>query len=157
MNLFLIRHAKTEKIAISGRDFDRELAEKGRLQAEKLNDFLAKFDFNSVDIWCSDAVRTKQTLSYFDTQFPSTNIEFKNELYLASASEVKELIWNTESDKDLLVIGHNEGISDIASYFLGEDIHLKTATFIQISFEANSRQEWSADLGKIQTIFRPKV
>lgn len=157
MNLFLIRHAKTEKIAISGKDFDRELAEKGRLQAEKLNDFLAKFDFNSVDIWCSDAVRTKQTLSYFDTQFPSTNIEFKNELYLASATEVKELIWNTESDRDLLIIGHNEGISDIASYFLGEDIHLKTATFIQISFEAKSRQEWSADLGKIQTIFRPQV
>ena len=157
MNLFLIRHAKTETIAISGKDFDRELAEKGRLQAEILNNFIIKFDFDDVDIWCSDAVRTKQTLSYFDTQFPSTNIEFKNELYLASATEVKELIWNTESDKDLLVIGHNEGISDIASYFLGEDIHLKTATFIQISFEAKSRQEWSADLGKIQTIFRPQV
>lgn len=157
MNLFLVRHAKTEKIAVSGKDFDRELAEKGRLQAEILNNFITKFDFDDVDIWCSDAVRTKQTLSYFDTQFPSTNIEFKNELYLASATEVKELIWNTESDKDLLVIGHNEGISDIASYFLGEDIHLKTATFIQISFEAKSRQEWSADLGKIQTIFRPQV
>lgn len=157
MNLFLIRHAKTEKIAISGKDFDRELAEKGRLQAEILNNFITKFDFDDVDIWCSDAVRTKQTLSYFDTQFPSTNIEFKNELYLASATEVKELIWNTESDRDLLIIGHNEGISDIASYFLGEDIHLKTATFIKISFEAKSRQEWSADLGKIQTIFRPQV
>lgn len=157
MNLFLIRHAKTEKIAISGKDFDRELAEKGRLQAEILNNFITKFDLYDVDIWCSDAVRTKQTLSYFDTQFPSTNIEFKNELYLASATEVKELIWNTESDRDLLIIGHNEGISDIASYFLGEDIHLKTATFIQISFEAKSRQEWSADLGKIQTIFRPQV
>lgn len=157
MNLFLVRHAKTEKIAVSGKDFERELAEKGRLQAEILNNFITKFDFDDVDIWCSDAVRTKQTLSYFDTQFPSTNIEFKNELYLASATEVKELIWNTESDKDLLVIGHNEGISDIASYFLGEDIHLKTATFIQISFEAKSRQEWSADLGKIQTIFRPQV
>ena len=157
MNLFLVRHAKTEKIAVSGKDFDRELAEKGRLQAEILNNFITKFDFDDVDIWCSDAVRTKQTLSYFDTQFPSTNIEFKNELYLASATEVKELIWNTESDKDLLVIGHNKGISDIASYFLGEDIHLKTATFIQISFEAKTRQEWSADLGKIQTIFRPQV
>ena len=157
MNLFLVRHAKTEKIAVSGKDFERELAEKGRLQAEILNNFITKYDFDDVDIWCSDAVRTKQTLSYFDTQFPSTNIEFKNELYLASATEVKELIWNTESDKDLLVIGHNEGISDIASYFLGEDIHLKTATFIQISFEAKSRQEWSADLGKIQTIFRPQV
>jgi phosphohistidine phosphatase len=157
VNLFLVRHAKTEKIAVSGKDFERELAEKGRLQAEILNNFITKYDFDDVDIWCSDAVRTKQTLSYFDTQFPSTNIEFKNELYLASATEVKELIWNTESDKDLLVIGHNEGISDIASYFLGEDIHLKTATFIQISFEAKSRQEWSADLGKIQTIFRPQV
>ena len=157
MNLFLIRHAKTEKIAISGKDFDRELAEKGRLQAKKLNDFITKFDFNDVDIWCSDAQRTKQTLTFIDTHFPSSNIEFKNELYLASSAEIKKLIWNTESDKDLLIIGHNEGISDTASYFLGEDIHLKTATFIQISFEAKSRQEWSADLGKIQTIFRPQV
>lgn len=157
MNLFLIRHAKTEKTAISGKDFDRELAEKGRLQAKKLNIFITKFDFNDVEIWCSDAVRTKQTLSYIDTQFQSTNIEFKNELYLAPSTSIKEQIWNTESERDLLIIGHNEGISDIATYFLGEDIHLKTATFIQISFEAKSRQEWSTDLGKILTVFRPEV
>lgn len=157
MKLYLIRHAKTEKIAVSGNDFDRELAEKGRLQAEKLNDVITKFDFKNVDVWCSDAQRTKQTLSFIDTHFPSTNIEFKNELYLAPSAEIKKLIWNTESDKDLLIIGHNEGISDIASYFLGEEIHLKTSTLIQITFEAKSRQEWSADLGKIQTIFRPQV
>jgi phosphohistidine phosphatase len=63
VNLYLIRHAKTEKTATSGKDFDRKLAEKGHLQAEKLNDFIAKFDFKTVDIWCSNAVRTKQTLS----------------------------------------------------------------------------------------------
>ncbi len=155
MTLYLIRHAKTEKTATSGNDFDRKLAEKGHLQSEKLNEFVAKLDFNNVDIWCSDALRTKQTFSYIDSHFPSTNIEFKNELYLASSQEIRNLIWNTDSNRDLLIIGHNEGISDIASYFLGEDIHLKTATFIQISFVAKSRQEWSADLGKIQTIFRP--
>jgi phosphohistidine phosphatase len=76
---------------------------------------------------------------------------------LASVTEITELIWDTESDKDLLIIGHNEGISDIASYFLGEDIHLKTATFIEISFEAKSRQEWSADLGRIKSVFRPEL
>ena len=157
MTLYLIRHAKTEKTATSGNDFDRKLAEKGHLQAEKLNEFIAKFDFSNVDIWCSNALRTKQTLSYIDTHFPSTNIEFKNELYLASSAEIKELIWNTESDKDLLIIGHNEGISDIASYFLGEDIHLKTATIIQISFEAKSRQEWSAELGRMKSVFRPEL
>jgi phosphohistidine phosphatase SixA len=74
-----------------------------------------------------------------------------------TVKEIKELIWNTDSDKDLLIIGHNEGISEIATYFLGEDIHLKTATFIQISFEAKSRQEWSAGLGKIQIVFRPHI
>ena len=76
---------------------------------------------------------------------------------MASSTEIKELIWNTESDKDLLIIGHNEGISDIASYFLGEDIHLKTATIIQISFEAKSRQEWSAELGRMKSVFRPEL
>ncbi len=157
MTLYLIRHANTEKTATSGNDFDRKLAEKGHLQSEKLNEFVAKFDFSNVDIWCSDAIRTKQTLSLIDEHFPSQNIEFKNELYLALSQEIRNLIWNTDSNRDLLIIGHNEGISDIASYFLGEDIHLKTATFIQISFEAKSRQEWSADLGKIQTIFRPQV
>lgn len=157
MNLFLIRHAKTEVTSTSGKDFDRELSKKGRLQAEKLNEFITKFDFNDVDVWCSDAVRTKQTLSYIDTQFPSTNIEFKNELYLASSSSIKEQIWNSKSDKDLLIIGHNEGISEIASYFTGDDVLLKTATFLFITFDAASRQEWSADLGKIQTVYRPQV
>ena len=157
MTLYLIRHAKTEKTATSGNDFDRKLAEKGHLQTEKLSEFIAKFDFSNVDIWCSDAIRTKQTLSLIDEHFPSQNIEFKNELYVASSQEIRNLIWNTDSNRDLLIIGHNEGISDIASYFLGEDIHLKTATFIQISFVAKSRQECSADLGKIQTIFRPQV
>lgn len=157
MNLYLIRHAKTEKTATSGDDFDRELAEKGRLQATKLNDFITDYDFNNVDIWCSDAIRTTQTLSLIDTSFPSINIEFKSELYLASATEIRELIWNAKSQKDLLIIGHNEGISDIASYFLGEEMQLKTATFLQVSFEAETRQEWSADLGKIGTIFRPQV
>jgi len=157
VNLFLVRHAKSEKTAITSNDFDRELAEKGRLQAKKLSDFLTEFNFKNVEILCSEATRTKQTLSFIDTHFPSTNIELKNELYLASAREIKELIWNTESDKDLLIIGHNEGISEVATYFLGEEIHLKTATFIQISFEAKSRQEWSAGLGKIQIVFRPHI
>lgn len=157
MNLFLIRHAKTEKTAISGRDFDRQLAEKGQKQGLELQKFLAEFDFEEVTIWCSDAIRTKQTLSLIDEHFPSQNIEFKNELYLASSQEIRNLIWNTDSNRDLLIIGHNEGISDIASYFLGEDIHLKTATFIQISFEAKSRQEWSADLGRIKSVFRPEL
>lgn len=157
MNLFLIRHAKTEKTASSGRDFDRQLAEKGQKQGLELQKFLAEFDFEEVTIWCSDAIRTKQTLSLIDEHFPSQNIEFKNELYLASSQEIRNLIWNTDSNRDLLIIGHNEGISDIASYFLGEDIHLKTATFIQISFEAKSRQEWSADLGRIKSVFRPEL
>lgn len=157
MNLFLIRHAKTEKTASSGRDFDRKLTEKGQKQGLELQKFLAEFDFEEVTIWCSDAIRTKQTLSLIDEHFPSQNIEFKNELYLASSQEIRNLIWNTDSNRDLLIIGHNDGISDIASYFLGEDIHLKTATLIQISFEAKSSQEWSADLGNIQTIYRPQV
>lgn len=157
MNLYLIRHAKTEKTAISGKDFDRELAEKGRLQAEILNDYLKEFDFKNVDIWCSDAMRTKQTLSFIDTHFPSANIEFKNELYLASAKAIRELIWNSTSNRDLLIIGHNEGISEVASYFIGHEVHLKTATFLQIHFSAENRQEWSIDLGEMNSIFRPKV
>ena len=157
MNLFLIRHAKTEKTAISGRDFDRQLAEKGQKQGVELQKYLATFDFKEVIIWCSDAVRTKQTLSLIDTHFPSQNIEFKNELYLASSQEIRNLIWNNDSDKDLLIIGHNEGISDLASYFSGEMIHLKTASFLQLSFDASSQKEWSADLGRIKTIFRPEL
>ena len=157
MNLFLIRHAKTEKTASSGRDFDRKLAEKGQKQGLELQKNLADFDFKDVTIWCSDAIRTKQTLSLIDEHFPSQNIEFKNELYLASLQEIRNLIWNADNNKDLLIIGHNEGISDLASYFSGEMIHLKTATFLHLSFDASSRKEWSADLGKINTIIRPEL
>lgn len=36
MNLYLLRQAKTEKIATSGKDFDRKLAEKGIKQVNLL-------------------------------------------------------------------------------------------------------------------------
>jgi len=157
VNLFLIRHAKTEKQSISGKDFDRKLAEKGKNQARILNDFIASFDFQAVDIWCSDAERTKQTIAAIDSNFPSENIEFKKELYLASLNEINQLIWNSESDQDLLIIGHNEGLSELASYYAGENIHLKTATFLQITFNADTRKEWSQDLGSIKTLFRPEI
>jgi len=159
VNLYIIRHAKTEKIATSGNDFDRQLSEKGRLQSQKLNEILATFDLKNVEIWCSDAARTKETLSYIDKHFPSTNIEFKNELYLASAKTILDLIWNSDSNRDLLIIGHNEGISELAAYFISdvEFMHVRTATFLQISIKADCRQEWSADLGKLEKVIRPSL
>lgn len=152
MNLILIRHAKTEKTSFTGQDVDRKLTEKGLLQAMKLNDIISEYNLNNYDVWCSVAVRTKQTLSCFDKNFPTKNIAFKNELYMATGIQIRNLIFNTDTDKDLLIIGHNNGISEIASYFTGEDIHLNTATFVHITFDNMTRKGWSADIGRIKKI-----
>jgi phosphohistidine phosphatase len=86
-----------------------------------------------------------------------SKITFKDELYLASLQELLTQIWESDSESDLFIIGHNEGLSDLASYFSGENILLQTCGFIRLQFNAQTRKEWSKDLAQIIDSYRPEI
>ncbi len=157
MNLYLLRHAKTEKIATSGKDFDRKLAEKGIKQANLFSTYLIEKTIENVEVWCSTAARTRKTALLINAEKALSKITYKDELYLASLQELLTQIWESDSESDLFIIGHNEGLSELASYFSGDNILLQTCGFIHLHFEAQSRKEWSKDLAQIIDLYRPEI
>ncbi len=155
LQLNLIRHAKTEPQSKSGRDFDRELLPKGRKQAELLAAFLQENGIQLGNVFCSTAARTKETATFI-TETTACHIDFFDELYLASCSELKQFIAQ-QNGKTITIIGHNEGISELASMLCGELYVLQTAGFVQLQFELEDWALISQDTALITTRFRPEV
>lgn len=155
LQLNLIRHAKTDPQSKSGLDFDRELLPKGKKQAELLADFLQNNDIQLGNVFCSTAARTKETAACI-TKTTNCLVVFFDELYLSSATELKQFIENQEN-KTITIIGHNEGISELACILSGELLLLQTAGFVQVQFELDDWKQLSQGTGIVTTRFRPEV
>lgn len=147
-----LRHAKTELVSSSGRDYDRNLSPKGYDQCEEIKKFLDGILGDETKIYCSAAMRTRQTAALIFENHKS--VSYREELYLSSKETMFEFICNQESSQELLIIGHNFGLSELASYLSGSLIVMKTSGFIRLEFPGFSIAELSASTGVIKTIHR---
>lgn len=157
MKLHLLRHAKTEKHSDSGRDFDRKLMQKGKFQAKEIGNFLASKNWEETVLLCSSAKRTLETFEYVKQKNNFKEASFHKSLYLAELKDLLEFIWKLDSKNDIFILGHNNGLSDLASYFTGNDMHLRTSGYLAIEFDCTTPMEWSKDLGILVESFRPEV
>ena len=158
MRLLIQRHAKTDPFSDSGKDFDRKLLKKGINQATELGKFYHENQIDSVHIFCSTAARTRQTAMYIQKgQTFTSKIQFLDALYLSEKEDLLSFLWSQDHNEEILIIGHNNGISDVVSYFVDDYIELKTGEFIQIDFELDSWKETSMGLGRITKRYRPEV
>ena len=109
------------------------------------------------DIFCSSSKRTRQTfdLVFLDKIFKS--IHFSQDLYLASSKQILKLICEIKSKNDLFIIGHNNGISDFASYISGDNIYFKTCEYYCFNVEIDSWSELSEGTAKLIENYRPEV
>jgi phosphohistidine phosphatase len=157
MKIHLVRHAKTDPDSLSGKDFDRKLLSKGIAQANVLAFFFHENKIHLGFTYCSEAIRTTETLNILSFTNDLGKISFLKELYLADREVYLKLIWEQKHAKDLLIVGHNDGISSLASYLIEETCFLKTCGYVCIEFSANSWDEVSRGTGKLIEEFRPMV
>ena len=135
MKLHLLRHAKTNPTSPSGLDFDRELMPRGYEQLQEFKAFFSEHPFQVGQILCSSAQRTRQTLEEIKGLFADVAVTFSEELYMASSDEMLQIINQLQCAEDLLVIGHNEGISVLGFELTNDILLLKTAGYAGIEFE----------------------
>ncbi len=154
MILHFLRHAKTNQLSPNGRDYDRELLPRGYEQLSEFRAFVGQRELSIDHIYCSAAKRTRQTLDEIADLFPNATISFHEELYLASWSELLTFLSAKNSPQTSLLIGHNEGLSDLASYLTNTDIHLKTCGYVQLSFPFDHSGFISANTGNVVETFR---
>lgn len=156
LQLHLIRHAKTEKISQTGSDFDRALLPKGIKQAKALATFLENKQ-NFEILLCSSAKRTQETKNILSEKLIFHSIKDFPELYLASQFEILQLICEQQDVKVIWIVGHNEGISDLASYLTGNNIHMKTCAYVCLTPTIDQWSHLTANSCLVSDLFRPEI
>ena len=153
MKLYLVRHAKTDPHSITGKDFDRKLLPRGKQQALDLSHFLNEHKIQVEKVLCSSAIRTKETWGYLSDKWTAP-IEFTSELYLCNHLKMLQLINNSNCHENLMIIGHNEGISELATYLSGATIHMKTGMLVELSFQVSNWTELTCDSASFTQMYR---
>ncbi|QDF39166.2 histidine phosphatase family protein [Bradyrhizobium symbiodeficiens] len=122
----LLRHAKTETDAPSGRDQDRRLDDRGHKDAARIGDWMATHPPFPDTVLVSHAVRARQT---WDTAWeamkdrvPTPQVEILPELYGADPAQILDSIRTATAPADpkqLLLVAHNPGMHEAALMLMG--------------------------------------
>ena len=75
--------------------------------------------------------------------------------WLAKLAFYLEKIWESPSANDLVIIGHNFGISRLVEYLTNEPLIMETAQLVSINFNELNRSEISAGTGVISYQYYP--
>lgn len=126
--LTLLRHAKTEAEAASGRDFDRALTERGRSDARAIAGAIRSSGASFDRVLSSPAVRAMQTAAE-----AGLNATVDARIYNAPADQLLGIVRETvDSVTSLIMIGHNPGMEQLATILTGAPCEMSTATLIEM-------------------------
>ena len=121
--ILLLRHAKSAWGQPGLADHERPLNRRGEGAAETMAEYIVHNAPRPDLILCSTAVRTRQTLAPLVHRLanPAPPIALEKGLYLATESELLvRLRAVTEENRTILLIGHNEGIGELACALAGD-------------------------------------
>jgi phosphohistidine phosphatase len=123
--LLLLRHAKTETDAPSGRDQDRRLDARGHTDAADIGGWIGRHPPFPDLVLVSPAIRAHQTWEIawetMKNQAPPPQVELLPELYGADPSQLLETIRAAAAvdPKNLMLVGHNPGMHELALALTG--------------------------------------
>ena len=155
--VFLMRHGKAED-GFNKPDYERNLQAKGEKKTTKIAAFLLAQNIKPQLILSSAANRTIQTSEIIAQQLKiSEDAIIKTKLlYLASANQMLDEIYALDDHiAEIMIVGHNPGISNLAAYLSNSDIAwLSTSAIVAIELET---EKWNdLDLASKKLIFNIK-
>lgn len=142
--LILMRHAKSDWDGPFNTDFERPLNERGRASAPLIGQYAKKNEYIADLIYCSPALRTRQTLELFKSALDQDiETQFHEGLYGASTQDINKLIRTCpDTISTLMIVGHNPGLGSLAYTLSPEHAGLfgkfPTASFAPFKFEKAS-------------------
>ena len=171
--LMLLRHAKTETDAPSGRDQDRRLDERGHKDAARMGDWIAEHPPFPDTVLVSPAVRAKQTWDIawenMKHRVHAPQVELVPDLYGADPGQLLETIRTATvpaNPKRLMLVGHNPGMHELALMLTGggdeasrRALHdnLPTAGLAVFDFDVKDWDDVAYRRGKLVLFVSPKL
>ena len=171
--LMLLRHAKTETDAPSGRDQDRRLDDRGRKDAAEIGDWIATHPPAPEMVLVSHAVRARQTWDIaWETmkgRVAAPEVEILPELYGADPAQILETVRTATvaaNHKQLLLVGHNPGMHEAGLMLMGGgdpagakalSDNLPTAGLAILDFDVKDWGDVAYRRGKLVLFVSPKL
>ena len=141
--LFLIRHAKSSWDDPAQSDRDRPLNDRGKRDAVKMGERLAKRRVKPDLILSSPAVRALATAEIFAKKldYKRRNIAVNERLYAAEANDLLDVINKLDDQLErVMLIGHNPELTELAHRLSSNITHMPTCAVAEFAFDAKS---WS--------------
>ena len=166
--LILLRHAKTERGAPSGRDVDRQLDERGMQDAREVGQWLARNTYTPDLAWVSTARRAQQTWDILAKSFTTSRAEHQDDLYSADAGDLLKIIHAaaTTDPKVLMIVAHNPSLHELALALIAAGemagrqalaANLPTAGVIVIDFATDDWDDVGFRKGTLERFVSPKL
>ncbi len=124
MYLYLVRHADADP-SVTTTDFDRPLTAFGEEQAEWLGKYINSQRYQLDLIIPSSAKRTLTTALTLakNAELPSSYIVTDPQIYQADLAQLLAVVQKIEHVyHNVMLVGHNPGISTLNAYLLGLDV-----------------------------------
>jgi phosphohistidine phosphatase len=171
--LMLLRHAKTEPDAPSGRDEDRRLDDRGHRDAAEIGDWIAANPPSPDAVLVSHAVRARQTWDIaweaMKDRVAAPQVEILPELYLADPAQILETVRTATipaNPRRLMLVGHNPGMHEAALMLMGSGDpagaraiadNLPTAGLAIFDFDVKDWGDVAYRRGKLVLFVSPKL
>ncbi|NIX76530.1 histidine phosphatase family protein [Microvirga sp. c23x22] len=164
--LLLLRHAKSDRPP-GLLDFDRPLARRGQEAATLMGKYLKHEKLRPDLVLLSPSKRTEQTWTFVEPHVGGEpEIRRERRIYEAPVATLLKVLHAVEPEfHDVLMIGHNPGFEDLATFLIGhgerDNVHriaLKypTAGLAVIDFAHGKWAEIGARQGRLERFVTPK-
>ena len=144
--LTLLRHAKSSWKDASLQDLERPLNSRGQRDAPVMAERINQAGIRPSLILSSPAVRswiTAKTIAH-EIGYPIEFLQQEDRLYNASVKSLLKVIAEQDTGfNNLMVVGHNPGLTDFANYLI-PDLTDNIPTCGFVSFEID-RDDWRLD------------
>jgi phosphohistidine phosphatase len=150
-SLTLFRHAKTERDSSTGRDFDRQLAERGQRDAARMGEEIRRLGLNYDLQLSSPAARAAETAG-----LAGLAPRYDDRIYDASAGELLAIVQEADDAVGrLIMIGHNPGFERLASRLVDSNLEMPTGSLIEIQMPGQWSEAGEAQ-GRMVRFLKPK-
>jgi phosphohistidine phosphatase len=170
--LMLLRHAKTENDAPSGRDQDRRLDKRGRHDAAEIGGWIGRHPPFPDLVLVSHAIRAHQTWEIaweaMKELAPEPVVELLPDLYGADPAQLLQVVRDASASDParLMLVGHNPGMHELALALAGRGDaagrraladNLPTSGLAVFDFDIDDWTEVAFRRGRLAAFVSPKL
>jgi phosphohistidine phosphatase len=166
--LILLRHAKSDKSEAGMPDHARPLNGRGREAAKRIGAYMAHHDLKPDLVLCSTAERTRETWTLVAKELPRPPAAtYEERLYDSTAGQILSVLREAPAEKyQLLVIGHNPGLHELAVYLIAAgDVaarerlreNLPTGGLVVIEFAIEDWKALHRHAGRLERFIEPRT